>query len=67
MLVATVWAAGFSIPVFVAVKVPPPPAELVAERTGFLGSYRMLLLPVKPGQGLSPLGPGGHPGLTSFR
>ena len=42
MLVATAWAAGFSIPVFLAVKVPPPPAELVAERTGFLASYRML-------------------------
>jgi hypothetical protein len=30
MLVATVWAVGFSIPVLFKVKVPPPPAELAA-------------------------------------
>ncbi|HEY2242258.1 MAG TPA: MFS transporter [Streptosporangiaceae bacterium] len=42
MLVATAWAAGFAIPVFFAVKVPPPAAALVAERTGFLASYRTL-------------------------
>ena len=42
MLVATVWAVGFSIPVFFKVKVPPPAPELVAERTGFLASYGVL-------------------------
>ncbi len=42
MLVATAWAVGFSIPVFVKVKVPPPAAELAAERTGFLASYGVL-------------------------
>ena len=43
MLFATVWAVGFSIPVFLKVKVPPPTPELAAERTGFLASYGMLL------------------------
>jgi UMF1 family MFS transporter len=42
MLLATVWAAGFSIPVFLAVKVPPPSPGLAAERTGFLASYGVL-------------------------
>jgi MFS transporter, UMF1 family len=42
MLVATAWAIGFSIPVFFKVKVPPPAAELAAERTGFLASYGVL-------------------------
>jgi MFS transporter, UMF1 family len=42
MLVATAWAVVFSIPVFFRVKVPRPTAELAAERTGFLASYRVL-------------------------
>jgi MFS transporter, UMF1 family len=42
MLVAAAWAVGFSIPVFFAVKVPPPAAEIAAERTGFLASYGVL-------------------------
>ena len=42
MLVATAWAAGFSIPVFLKVKVPPPAAGLAAGRTGFLASYGVL-------------------------
>lgn len=42
MLVATVWAVGFSIPVFLKVKVPPPTPEAAAERTGFFASYRVL-------------------------
>jgi UMF1 family MFS transporter len=43
MLVATVWAVGFAIPVFLKVKVPPPPAGLAAGRTGFLAAYGVLL------------------------
>jgi UMF1 family MFS transporter len=42
MLVATGWAVAFSLPVFFAVKVPPPAAEVAAERTGFLASYGVL-------------------------
>jgi hypothetical protein len=42
MLVAAAWAVGFSIPVFFAVKVPPPAAEVAAERTGFFASYGVL-------------------------
>jgi UMF1 family MFS transporter len=42
MLVAAAWAVGFSIPVFFAVKVPPPAAEIAAERTGFFASYGVL-------------------------
>jgi MFS transporter, UMF1 family len=42
MLTATVWAAAFAVPVFFKVKVPPPAAELAAERTGFLASYGVL-------------------------
>ena len=42
MLVATVWAVGFSLPVFFTVKVPPPSAAIAAERTSFFASYRML-------------------------
>ena len=42
MLVATLWAVGFSIPVFLKVKVPRPAAEIAAERTGFFASYRVL-------------------------
>ena len=47
MLVATVWAAAFSLPVFFAVKVPPPAAEVAAERTGFLASYGVLLANIR--------------------
>jgi UMF1 family MFS transporter len=42
MLVATAWAVGFSIPVFLKVPVPPPSAEIAAERTGFFASYGVL-------------------------
>jgi MFS transporter, UMF1 family len=42
MLVATAWAVGFSIPVLFKVKVPPPAAELAAERTGFTAAYGVL-------------------------
>jgi UMF1 family MFS transporter len=42
MLVATAWAIGFSIPVFIRVKVPRPPAALAAGRTGFFASYGVL-------------------------
>jgi UMF1 family MFS transporter len=42
MLVAAAWAVGFSIPVFFAVKVPRPAAEIAAERTGFFASYGVL-------------------------
>jgi MFS transporter, UMF1 family len=42
MLAATAWAVGFSIPVFFKVKVPPPVAEVAAERTGFFASYGVL-------------------------
>jgi len=42
MLVATAWAIGFSIPILIAVKEPKVPAEIAAERTSFLGSYRVL-------------------------
>jgi MFS transporter, UMF1 family len=42
MLVATAWAVGFSIPVFFKVKVPPPTAELAAERTGITAAYGVL-------------------------
>jgi MFS transporter, UMF1 family len=42
MLVAALWAVGFSIPVFFKVKVPPPTPELAAARTGFLASYGVL-------------------------
>jgi UMF1 family MFS transporter len=42
MLAAAVWAAGFSVPVFLTVKVPPPAPELAAGRTGFLASYGVL-------------------------
>src|SRR6202012_3025322 len=47
MLVATVWAVAFSLPVFFAVKVPPPTAEVAAERTGFLASYGVLLANIR--------------------
>jgi UMF1 family MFS transporter len=47
MLVATAWAAGFSIPVFVRVKVPPPAAELAAGRTGFFASYGVLFASIR--------------------
>lgn len=42
MLVAAAWATGFSLPVFFKVKVPPPPAAIAAERTGFFASYVVL-------------------------
>jgi UMF1 family MFS transporter len=42
MLVAAVWAAGFSLPVFFKVKTPRPSSSIAAERTGFFGSYAML-------------------------
>ncbi|MFC4243872.1 MFS transporter [Gryllotalpicola reticulitermitis] len=42
MLVATAWAVGFSIPILIAVKEPKVPTEIAAERTSFLGSYRVL-------------------------
>jgi UMF1 family MFS transporter len=42
MLLATAWAIGFAVPVFVAVKVPPPAPGVAAERTGFLASYGVL-------------------------
>jgi len=38
MLIATVWAVGFSIPVFFKVRVPAKSAEIAAERTGFFAS-----------------------------
>jgi UMF1 family MFS transporter len=47
MLVAAAWAAGFSIPVFFKVKVPPPTAEIAAERTGFLAAYGVLFRNVR--------------------
>jgi MFS transporter, UMF1 family len=47
MLVATAWAVGFSIPVFFKVKVPPPTAELAAERIGFFASYGVLFRNVR--------------------
>lgn len=47
MLVATAWAVGFSIPVFLKVTVPRPSAELAAKRTGFFASYRVLLRNVR--------------------
>jgi MFS transporter, UMF1 family len=47
MLVATVWAVGFSIPVFVKVKVPRPTVAPATERTGFLASYRVLLANIR--------------------
>ncbi|HEY3882754.1 MAG TPA: MFS transporter [Trebonia sp.] len=47
MLFATVWAAAFAVPVFLTVKVPPPPASLAAERTGFLASYGVLFRNVR--------------------
>jgi MFS transporter, UMF1 family len=43
MLAATAWAVGFSIPVFLKVRVPPPAADVAAERTGFLASYGVLV------------------------
>ena len=54
MLVATAWAAGFALPVFFAVKVPPPAAAVAAERTGFLASYGVLLANVRDIWRLSP-------------
>jgi UMF1 family MFS transporter len=47
MLVAAAWAAGFSIPVFLKVKVPPPAAGIAAERTGFLAAYGVLFRNVR--------------------
>jgi UMF1 family MFS transporter len=47
MLVATAWAVGFSIPVFVKVRVPPPAAEIASERAGFFASYGVLLRNVR--------------------
>jgi UMF1 family MFS transporter len=47
MLVATVWAVAFSIPVFVKVRVPPPPADIASERAGFFASYGLLLRNVR--------------------
>jgi UMF1 family MFS transporter len=47
MLVATVWAVGFSLPVFYKVKTPRPPASIAAERTGFFASYGMLFRNVR--------------------
>jgi UMF1 family MFS transporter len=47
MLVATVWAVGFSIPVFFKVRVPRPPAEVAAGRAGFFASYGVLLRNVR--------------------
>jgi UMF1 family MFS transporter len=47
MLVAAAWAIGFSIPVFVKVKVPPPAAEVAAERTGFFAAYGVLFRNVR--------------------
>ena len=42
MLLATLWAIGFAIPVFFAVKTPPVSAEIAAERTNFFASYVVL-------------------------
>lgn len=42
MLLAAAWAAGFAIPVFLKVKVPPPAPEVAAGRAGFFASYRTL-------------------------
>ncbi len=42
MLVAAAWAAGFAIPVFLAVRVPPPLPGPGTGRRGFLASYRLL-------------------------
>jgi UMF1 family MFS transporter len=47
MLVAAAWAIGFAIPVFVKVKVPPPAAEVAAERTGFFAAYGVLFRNVR--------------------
>jgi UMF1 family MFS transporter len=47
MLVATVWAVGFSIPVFLKVRVPRPAPEIAAERTGFFASYGVLLANIR--------------------
>jgi UMF1 family MFS transporter len=46
MLVATVWAVGFSIPVFFKVQVPPA-AKVAGERTGFFASYGVLFRNVR--------------------
>lgn len=42
MLAAAAWAAGFSIPVLIKVKVPPPAARAAARRAGFFASYGVL-------------------------
>ncbi len=54
MLVAALWAIGFSIPVFFKVKVPPPAPELAAERTSFLGSYGVLFRNIRDIWRISP-------------
>jgi MFS transporter, UMF1 family len=47
MLVATAWAVGFSIPVFVKVKVPRSAATPATGRAGYLASYRVLLANIR--------------------
>jgi UMF1 family MFS transporter len=54
MLAATAWAVGFSIPVFFAVKVPPPAADLAAGHTGFFASYGALLRNIRDIWRISP-------------
>jgi MFS transporter, UMF1 family len=54
MLVATVWAVGFSIPVLLKVKVPPPTADAAAKRAGFFASYRVLAANIRDIWRLSP-------------
>ncbi|HEY1618698.1 MAG TPA: MFS transporter [Streptosporangiaceae bacterium] len=54
MLTATVWAVGFSIPVFFAVRVPPPAAGPAARHTGFFASYRTLFRNIRDIWRISP-------------
>jgi MFS transporter, UMF1 family len=54
MLVAAAWAIGFSIPLFLKVKVPTPAPELVAERTGFFASYGVLVRNIRDIWRISP-------------
>jgi MFS transporter, UMF1 family len=54
MLLATVWAAAFAVPVFLKVKVPPPAPVIAAERTGFLSSYGVLFRNVRDIWRISP-------------
>jgi UMF1 family MFS transporter len=54
MLTATVWAVAFSIPVFLAVKVPPPAAGHTSGRSGFFASYRTLFRNIRDIWRISP-------------